>query len=70
MEDFFNKAKSAYGRAIKSLSKTDTEKKLSEALSKRKLGASSTLLREIAGLTHDWQEYSVVMREMWASFGP
>lgn len=63
--DYFDKARDLYNQAVKAVSKTETEKKLAEALSNANWGASTTLLREIANLTFDYQEYSVVMREVW-----
>ena len=51
-------------QAIKAVSKTETERKLGEALSKENWGASSTMLREIAGLTYDWQHVTARRRPL------
>eukprot|EP00516_Mucochytrium_quahogii_P000376 CAMPEP_0203748108 /NCGR_PEP_ID=MMETSP0098-20131031/3067_1 /ASSEMBLY_ACC=CAM_ASM_000208 /TAXON_ID=96639 /ORGANISM=" , Strain NY0313808BC1" /LENGTH=613 /DNA_ID=CAMNT_0050636729 /DNA_START=150 /DNA_END=1991 /DNA_ORIENTATION=- len=67
MDSYFDKARDFYNQAVKAVSKTETEKKLGEALSNENWGASTTLLREIANLTHDWAEYSVVMREVFGT---
>jgi len=65
--EYFEKARGMYEQAVKAMSKTETEKKLAEALSNANWGASTTLMREIASLTHDWQEYAVVMKEVYAA---
>ena len=67
--EYFERAKEMYDTAVKAVSKTETEKKLAEVMSNANWGASSTELREIAVLTNDYQEYSVVMREIWATMG-
>ena len=51
----------------KTLKPTDCEKKLNEALSKKNWGASGTLMGEIAQLTFDYQQYSIVMKAVWES---
>jgi len=52
---------------VKALSKTETERKLADALSHANWGASTTQMGEIAQATYDQQEYAVVMREVWAA---
>lgn len=52
-------------KAKRVMTKTETEAKVCEALSRQNWGASSTQMREIANLTFDYQEYSVVMKEVW-----
>lgn len=67
MDQYLDIAKEYYDKAVKAVSKTETEKKMANALSRHNWGASSTELREIARLTHDWTEYAVVMREIWTT---
>ena len=52
------------------VNKTDLEKKLDEALSRQKWGATHTLLREIAAATRDRQSFQVIMRTVWQSLDP
>ena len=44
---------------------TELEKKIAEACSNKPWGASSTQLSEIAQSTYDYQEYPVVMSNVW-----
>ena len=44
---------------------TELEKKIAEACSNKPWGASSTMLAEIAQATYDYQEYPVVMQNVW-----
>ena len=44
---------------------TELEKRISEACSNKPWGASSTMLAEIAQSTYDYQEYPVVMQNVW-----
>ena len=67
MDQYLDIAKEYYDKAVKAVSKTETEKKMANALSRHNWGASSTELREIARLTNDWTEYAVVMREIWTT---
>jgi hypothetical protein len=49
--------------------RTETQKKLSDCLSNKNWGASSTLKKEIARLTFDFAEYPVVMDSIWSALG-
>jgi hypothetical protein len=62
-------ANQAYDQGVKALSKTETERKLADALSHANWGASTTQMADIAQATNDTQEYTVVMREVWAAIG-
>ena len=48
---------------------TELEKKIAEACSNKPWGASSTQLSEIAQSTYDYQEYPVVMSNVWKLVG-
>ena len=48
---------------------TELEKKIAEACSNKPWGASSTMLAEIAQSTYDYQEYPVVMSNVWKRVG-
>mmetsp|Transcript_12888 Transcript_12888/g.16716 ORF Transcript_12888/g.16716 Transcript_12888/m.16716 type:complete len:541 (+) Transcript_12888:254-1876(+) len=65
--EYLEIAKEYYEQAKKAVTKTETEQKLANALSRQNWGASSTELREIARLTFDWQEYGVVMKAIWST---
>jgi epsin len=69
--DYIEKARdlanSVYDQGVKALSKTETERRLAEALSHANWGASTTLMGEIAQATTDLNEFQVIMREIWAA---
>ena len=44
---------------------TELEKRIAEACSNKPWGASSTMLSEIAQSTYDYQDYPVVMSQVW-----
>jgi epsin len=60
-------ANQVYDQGVKALSKTETERRLAEALSHANWGASTTLMWEIAQATSDVNEFQVIMREIWAA---
>ena len=44
---------------------TELEKKIAEACSNKPWGASTTMLSELAQCTYDYQDYPVVMSNVW-----
>merc|ERR1711965_499345 len=48
---------------------TELEKKIAESCSNQPWGASTTMLSEIAQATYDYQEYPVVMSNVWKRVG-
>ena len=48
---------------------TELEKKIAESCSNQPWGASTTMLSEIAQATYDYQEYPVVMSNVWKRIG-
>ncbi|KAH9259099.1 hypothetical protein BASA81_002719 [Batrachochytrium salamandrivorans] len=60
-------ANKVYDQGVVALSKTETERRLAEALSHANWGASSTLLGELAESTNNFDEYPVIMKETWAA---
>lgn len=63
--EYFDRAVDYLDKAKRAMTKTETEAKMSEALSRQNWGPSSTQMRHIANLSFDYQEYSVVMSELW-----
>ena len=62
----FNKATEFFKNVKDTIqNKSETEKKLDDALSKQAHFASGTLMQEIARLTFDYMEYPVVMKAVW-----
>jgi len=62
----FNKASEFFKNVKDTIqNKSETEKKLDDALSKQAHFASGTLMQEIARLTFDYMEYPVVMKAVW-----
>jgi len=52
-------------QALVKVTGTELEKKIAEACSNKPWGASSTMMQEIAQSTYDYQEYPVVMANVW-----
>ena len=58
-------AKAMGKEALTKVTGTELEKRIAEACSNKPWGASSTMLAEIAQSTYDYQEYPVVMQNVW-----
>ena len=58
-------AEKVQDKAKMAMARTPTERALAEALSTDNWGASSTLLRQLAEATFDWQDHGLVMRSVW-----
>ena len=59
-------ASDVYTEGVKQLgNKTDTDKKLMDALSSKNWGASTTELGELAQLSNSWAEFPVIMKATW-----
>ena len=55
--------------ALTKVTGTELEKKIAEACCNKPWGASSTMLAEIAQATYNYQEYPVVMAQVWKRVG-
>ena len=69
MGKMFAMAKSMGQEAMTKLGGTELEKKIQEACSNKPWGASTTMMSEIAQSTYDYQDYPVVMKEIWRRVG-